>query len=371
MRIAWLIDVQAPYREPMYAELAKLSKFSAHFFFGEEKVRHWVWHDDPRYRSSVVGSVRIPLPRFVLDRLDTPLAVLRPGVTGRMLATADVVGMPSWAQPVYLWTALRARLRGIPYILYSESTLDSRRFHAGPINAVRSWVFRHAGAVVVPGPSARKAAVVNGVAPDRIVESVNSIDLDTFGQRPRELRRDIPDGKGAHRFAYIGQLIPRKNVAALVEAFAALDGKPTLDVAGDGVEMPALEALVAEQRVADRVRFHGFLDEPGVVELLARTYTLVLPSTEEVYGMTALEAHVAGLQVVVSNVAGIAANLADARGVWLVDPSVGGIAKGLDAARHEWAGWADDVTVEVASPRRTAEDVVRAAEIALGGAPAP
>ena len=152
-----------------------------------------------------------------------------------------------------------------------------------------------AGAVVVPGPSARDAALHTGVERGRIVESVNSIDLEAFGVRPRELRATSDEGTGPdaahHRFAVIGQLIPRKNVHTLLEAFARLDGESTLDVAGDGVDRPALEEQARALGVADRVRFLGFLEEPGVVEVLARAQTLVLPSTEEVYGFTALKTH--------------------------------------------------------------------------------
>ena len=254
---------------------------------------------------------------------------------------------------------------GTPYVIYSESTLTSRRFRSGPIAAVRSWVFRRAGAVVVPGPGAREAAIADGAAPDRVVQSVNSIDLEAFGARPRALREGIVrEPAEPHRFACVGQLIPRKNVAVLLDALATVGGEATLDVAGDGVELEVLRARVAELGLEDRVRFLGFLGEDGVVELLARTHTLVLPSTQEVYGMTALEAHVAGCQVVISDQAGVAATLAGSDGVHVVPPTTDGLRRGLVAAQSGWSGW-HDATGEVASPDRTAEDVIRAASLAL------
>jgi glycosyltransferase involved in cell wall biosynthesis len=333
------------------------------FFFREEEVRHWTWRDTPDYRSAVVGAWRLPLPGPVARRLDEPAALLKPGVTGRMLRGADVLVFQEWWQPAHLWAAVRARLRGIPYVLYAESTLQSRQFTGGPLARFRSLVFRHAGAVVVPGPAAAAAALADGAHPDRVVETVNSIDLEQFDRRVRELRTDaLPDP--VHRFVCIGQLIERKNVATLLRAFATLDAPATLDVAGDGAQAEQLRELATALGVADRVTFHGFLDEPGVVALLARTHTLVLPSTEEVYGFTALEAYVAGLQVVVSAVAGIAPNLRDKKGVWIVEPTVDDVARALTEAREDWAGWAEDVSVEVASPQRTARDVQRAAEIA-------
>jgi glycosyltransferase involved in cell wall biosynthesis len=365
MKIAWLTDAQAPYREPLFCELATRCDFHVHFLFTEEPERHFVYREHPGYSSAVLPSMRVPLPRRIASRLDSYQAALRPGWTRTVLDAADVVVIPTWAQLASAWTMLRAHRRGVPYVIFSESTLDSRQFDRGPVAWLRTRLFTRAGAVVVPGPAARQAAIHTGVAPDRIVESVNSIDLEAFGTRPRELRARVDDGRGPdaahHRFVVVGQLIARKNVGTLLEAFARLDGTPTLDVAGDGVERDELEAAARTLGIADRVVFHGFLDEADVVGILARTQTLVLPSTEEVYGFTALEAQVAGLQVVVSTRAGIAENLADTVGAWVVEPDVDGVHRGLEAARAAWTGWTEDVPADAASPKRSADDVLAAA----------
>ncbi|MCD2187967.1 glycosyltransferase family 1 protein [Actinomycetospora soli] len=365
MKIAWLTDAQAPYREPLFCELADRCDFRVHFLFAEEPERHFRFRPHPGYSSGVLPSVPIPLPRPLARRLDSYQAALRPGITRRVLDAADVVVIPTWAQVASAWTMLRAHRRGVPYVIFSESTLESRQFDRGPVAWLRRRLFTRAGAVVVPGPSARDAALHTGVARDRIVESVNSIDLEAFGTRPRALRRAAGAGRGPaaarHRFAVIGQLIPRKNVHTLLDAFSRLDGEPTLDVAGDGVERAALEDQARALGVLDRVRFLGFLDEPGVVEVLAQAQTLVLPSTEEVYGFTALEAQVAGLQVVVSARAGIAENLTGVEGAWVVEPDTDGLLGGLRAAREAWTGWTEDVPADAASPKRSADDVLAAA----------
>jgi hypothetical protein len=79
MKIAWLTDAQAPYREPLWRELTAAAEFEASFVFREEEVRHWVWRDNPHYRSSVVGAWTVPLPGAVARRLDSPMAWLKPG----------------------------------------------------------------------------------------------------------------------------------------------------------------------------------------------------------------------------------------------------------------------------------------------------
>lgn len=363
MKITWLTDAQAPYREPLWRELAAVSDFGVSFTFREEKVRHWTWRESPDYRSAVVGAWTLPLPGPVARRLDSPTAVLRPGVADDILRGTDALIIQNWWQPANLWCAWLARRRQIPYMLYAESTLQSRQFARGPLAWLRCLVFRNAGAVIVPGPAAAAAAVSDGTPPRRVVESVNSIDLCQFDRRVRDLRDDAPPGP-EHRFVYVGQLIERKNVGSLIRAFAAVSSKATLDVAGDGIEMDELRALCRTLGVVERVTFHGYLEEPDVVALLARMHTLVLPSTEEVYGFTALEAYVAGLQVIVSDRAGIAPNLEGRNGVWIVEPADEGIRAALSEARDAWTGWHQDVDADFASPRRAALDILRAVDVA-------
>lgn len=363
MKIAWLTDVQAPYREPMWAALADAADFEVSFMFREEKVRHWRWREHDGYRSSLVRAWTLPMPGPIARRIDGRMAVLGPGVVDRILDGADALVIHEWWQPAYLWGILRARRKRIPYVVYAESTLQSRQFTRGVPAWLRSMVFKHAGAVIVPGPAAGEAAIADGAQPSRVVESVNSVDMEVFRRRVAELRVDTgPEAE--HRFVCVGQLIPRKNVGSLICAFAGLDGRPTLDIVGDGVEMAALKAIAGEHGVADRVRFLGFLEPSDLAGVLARTQTLVLPSTEEVYGFTALEAYIAGLQVIVSDKAGIAPNFTGLHGAWIVDPSQAGLEPALKEARGQWTGWNDDVDVEFASPQRAAQDVIRAVGIA-------
>lgn len=365
VRIAWLAAVQPPYREPMWREVAAIADLHVSFFLREDGDRHFVWRDAPGYSSSIVRSRPVALPRAIARHLDEPATVLGRGVTRRMLDGADALIIHVWWQPANLWSALRARIRRTPYLVYAESTLETHRFTSGPAALLRRIVFGNAGAVIVPGPAAATAAIAGGAHPRRVVETVNSVDLDSFDRRVRELRGDRPVD-ATHRFVYVGQLIERKNVRSLIRAFSALTGDATLDVAGDGVEMAMLESLVRERGVADRVRFHGFLEPAAVLKLLSQTHTLVLPSTEEVYGFTALEAYVAGLQVIVSERAGVASTLAGRPGTWLVDPVEDDLRRAMQEAEDAWTGWRDDDDLDFASPRRAALDILRAVEIARG-----
>jgi len=67
------------------------------------------------------------------------------------------------------------------------------------------------------------------------------------------------------KVVFAGHLVPRQGVATLVEAIALVPDV-ALEITGRGPEEPALRALVAERGIADRVLFHGFLDDHRDVE---------------------------------------------------------------------------------------------------------
>jgi len=74
-----------------------------------------------------------------------------------------------------------------------------------------------------------------------------------------------------------------KNLDLVVESFARLVPhrlEATLLIAGDGEQRRALEALVAERGLTERVTFSGFLDRDGLFEEMRRAELFVFLSTK-------------------------------------------------------------------------------------------
>jgi glycosyltransferase involved in cell wall biosynthesis len=109
---------------------------------------------------------------------------------------------------------------------------------------------------------------------------------------------------GAFVVGYIGQLIARKRVDTLIQAFAGLQDKSAvLFVIGDGDQRGALTALASRLGVADQVRFMGFRDDR--LDFLRGFDVLVLPSALEGIPRCLMEAMAAGVPVVGTNIPGI------------------------------------------------------------------
>jgi glycosyltransferase involved in cell wall biosynthesis len=104
------------------------------------------------------------------------------------------------------------------------------------------------------------------------------------------------------RLLFVGLLVPRKGVHLLLEAFAAADlpRDVVLSVVGDGPERDALEAQRVRLGLQDRVELLGFRSD--VPALLTAADAFVLDSFFEGGPIVSMEALVAGLPVVISDV---------------------------------------------------------------------
>jgi glycosyltransferase involved in cell wall biosynthesis len=106
----------------------------------------------------------------------------------------------------------------------------------------------------------------------------------------------------------LGRLSPEKGFDVLLRAFAELrrdvpDAR--LVLAGRGVEEGALVALAGELGIANAVDFRGWVRAADVPGLLDRANIVAVPSREEGFGMTALEAAMRGRPVVATRTGGL------------------------------------------------------------------
>ena len=115
------------------------------------------------------------------------------------------------------------------------------------------------------------------------------------------------------RFLFVGQLIPRKRVEALLSALVVLDKFDfELDLIGEGPEGERLRVL-AEGLLPGRIRFLGTLPMSEVPAQMSKADCLVLPSMHDGWGAVVSEAMLVGTPVVCSTACG-AAGVVDASG---------------------------------------------------------
>lgn len=110
---------------------------------------------------------------------------------------------------------------------------------------------------------------------------------------------------GAPAILTIGRLDPVKRVDDVIRALAT----PALaaghfHIIGKGDQRPELEALASQLGVADRVTFHGFVDDEGVARMIAQSDVFVLASEQEGLPTVLLEMLLARKAVVCTRIPG-------------------------------------------------------------------
>ncbi len=99
----------------------------------------------------------------------------------------------------------------------------------------------------------------------------------------------------------VSTLHPHKNLERLIRAFDLPDMR--LVIAGmRGFHTEAIEALIRDRELQDRVTLTGWISRHELYELYRRAWAFVYPSTFEGFGMPVLEAMAAGLPVACSEI---------------------------------------------------------------------
>ncbi len=135
---------------------------------------------------------------------------------------------------------------------------------------------------------------------------------------------------------YVGAIEPRKNLPALIKAFAALSANSEfrrylLVLAGaQGWLSDEVYKLPASLGIADRVKFLGYVEDEDLAILYSAARLFVYPSLYEGFGLPVLEAMGCGAPVITSKVSSLPEVAGDA--AILVDPrDVGELSRAMRA----------------------------------------
>ena len=289
-------------------------------------------------RAPNLEDRRIPLPSRWFDRLALRLDVPRL----EWMVRFDVVFGPNFVPP-----PTRSRR-----VVLTVHDLAFARFPETAPQATRRWLGRledslqRASEVIVVSEQTRRDLLESFPGPaarltDRLTVVPLGVDTGFFRPSPPEAIETV-----RRRYAIEGPYIlslagiePRKNLPALIRAFASLseDLRPALVIAGpvapwnpEGWDQvsPVLDAL--PRSIREGVILTGYVAEAEKVALLSGAEALVYPSLYEGFGLPVLEAMACGTPVLTSNVSALPETAGDA--ALLVDPHdteaiAGGIAR--------------------------------------------
>ncbi|HET6175108.1 MAG TPA: glycosyltransferase family 4 protein, partial [Gaiellales bacterium] len=256
----------------------------------------------PRLRRAQALAFRLRLPGNGALRTiyDGPLA---PGMLRDAAhEPADVIGATAFPLLHMQFAVAAARARRVPSVLLGALHPDDRwGFDRAPIRRAIS----HADAYVAYTPFERDHVERMGVAPERIHVIPPGVDAETVeGGDGAALREEVGVPAGVPLIGFVGQLGGHKGVDDLVasmrlvwkhepDAFLLVAGATTPFLAT--IEK-AVRQLPAARR--SRVRFLLDFDQARKRDVLAALDVFASPSGYESFGLTFVEAWLAGLPVV-------------------------------------------------------------------------
>ncbi len=127
----------------------------------------------------------------------------------------------------------------------------------------------------------------------------------------------------------VGALMPNKNQSELVKAMSLLREPPDLRIIGDGQERGRLKALARYLGV--EVEFSSNVSNEDLCRLYERSLFAVVPSLSEPFGMTAVEAALAGKPSIVTELGGTKEFVLDRQTGFVVNPrKASGIATAME-----------------------------------------
>lgn len=308
--VAFLVNIIAPYRLPVYEHLARA--FKLHVFTSGTEANRTTWDQDgtspadyqiKRSWGITVGILRRAgntvfnhrfihvtpgyLPDLVRLRPDAVISI-EMGVRSLLALTYGTLAR----KPVWIWW---------------EGTSHTERQRGMARRLLRLLMSRWCRRWISCGDSSTEYLRSLGIPRSRILQVQNCVDEQMF------LRPSEPAVRVEPRpvLLYTGQMIGLKGVTHLLNAAAELQRQGycfSLLLVGDGPERPALQATALDLGLAN-VHFYPAYPPQAMPAVYRSADYLVFPTLGDVWGLVVNEALWSGRPVLASRYAGCAREL--------------------------------------------------------------
>ena len=204
---------------------------------------------------------------------------------------------------------LLGKMLGLPVVLSARGT-DINVFPSfWMIRPMIVWSLRSAAGVIAVA-AALKSAIVNlGLPSDRVCVIPNGVDLGRFQPHDQSEARHALGLPAAVKIAIsVGSLAEVKNPKLLISAFAKLsEGLPDLRlfIVGEGPLRPALENLIRELRLQEKVSLVGARPNEELAFWFSAADVSCLTSLREGWPNVLMESIACGTPVVATRVGGV------------------------------------------------------------------
>jgi glycosyltransferase involved in cell wall biosynthesis len=206
---------------------------------------------------------------------------------------------------IRLW--LGSFFRKTNYMIWSGSIEKKGRHDSWTRMTLRKLLVKRASAFISYGSKAGEYLQKLGARGNKIFTAVNTVDTEFYFTRTKSVKNSLKKTGNQKHLTYVGYLTPRKKVIQLLESIrklAEVRQDFVLDLIGDGEDRMILEKFVNDNGLAERVRFHGFVQKEQLPDYFGRSNCFLFQTGFDIWGLVLNEAMAAGLPCVSSENAG-------------------------------------------------------------------
>jgi glycosyltransferase involved in cell wall biosynthesis len=235
-----------------------------------------------------------------------------------VLRPPDVLFVPAHVLPIVHPRASLVTIHDLGYLHFPEAHPRLQRLY---LDLSTRWNARTATHILADSEATKADLVAQYAAhPGKISVAYPGYDSTLAPvDDPVKMKTKARYGITGDYFLYLGTLQPRKNLARVIDAFAAIETKAVLVLAGKrGWLYDDLFNQVSRLGLEKRVLFPGYVLEEDKAALLSGALAFVFPSLYEGFGLPVLEAQTCGCPVITSTTSSLPEVAGD--GALLVDP---------------------------------------------------
>ena len=291
IKAVFITNIPSPYRVDFFAYLQKhYPEYEFHIIFSGAGMENRKWSVELAELSHYHFLKSKTL--IIRKRFDDRYVFLPVGVEKLLAEIKPDLVFAMEYNPTILRAVHWCRKKRIPFISWTDGTLNSEK-NIGKVQRLsRSYIIKRAAAFVASSTASKQAQIAYGA-----------------------------DDYSGRELLYVGSLIQRKGLDLLLPALAETSEDIHLTIVGEGQERELLTEQAGKLGITDRLRFLGYVEGEPLRELYHNADVFILPTREDCFGLVILEAMCASLPVISSKYADGAFDLvAEGENGYIVDP---------------------------------------------------
>lgn len=309
IKVLILHNIMAPYRFPLFREIAKNPLISLEVWFLSKSAQNRRWKIQNNSRLPFKYKI-LPKIEFNFQGKDLFTWILNPTFPWEFQKKDfDILISAGWLDFASQCAFIMCMLKHKPYIIWSESTVNEPSWRRTLTKPLVKFFINHANAYLAISQRSKEYLISLGAKPEKIFKAVSSVDNNHFYKKSRlsgikkTATKDKLKIKEEKIILYAGQLIERKGIGYLLSAFQQIrkeDDNIGLLLVGYGLLKEKLVKFV-KQNAVKGVYFQDHVELNEIPQMYGIADVFVLPSLEETFGLVVNEAMASRLPVIVTD----------------------------------------------------------------------